>query len=237
MHNTILDREFRDWSEECMYPFQDTSLLVNSQGIVINTDVFLDAVIYSVLDVTLPFFIAELDGSIGTDTQMQMTVKDNNNKVVCTGLVDYGTDAAPIDTSYLYDTYNRLSGTLVYQPAPMSQLVQRVNSLKYQFIKNQTSFLAERCYVTRSTGLSVIESGNSSYSDKVYIVGANGVHFTEESGEIFIHLLGEEEVIRRPIKTVNGIPFKHVWLAAHPNSPLKVETTGSAIKIWKISDA
>ena len=236
MNHSIINREFRDYSAESMYPFSDTALLTNDQGIVIQPEVFLDALIYSMDDVTQPFYISDLRGTIGEPTQMGVVIKDDNNKEVCTGVIDIGTDSS-VDTCYLYDTLDRANGTLVYQPDHMSQLIGRVGILDYEFSKTQTPFLAERGFVTRTSGLSVISAAGNTFSNEVYIVGANGVHFTEEDGEIYIHLLGEESLTTRPVKTINGLELKHLWLAAHPNSAIKVETLGDSLKIWKINDA
>ena len=210
MNHSIINREFRDQSAESMYPFSDTALLTNDQGIVIQPEVFLDALIYSMDDVNQPFYISDFKGTIGEPNQMGVVIKDNNNKEICTGVIDIGTDSDPVDTCYLYDTLNRVNGTLVYQTENMSQLIGRVGILDYEFSKTQTPFLAERGFVTRTSGLSVISAAGNTFSNEVYIVGANGVHFTEDSGEIYIHLLGEESLTSRPIKTINGLELTHL---------------------------
>jgi len=232
MKHTIINREFRDYAAESMYPFTDTALLVNAQGVVIQPEVFLDALIYSMNDVEQPFYLSDLKGTIGDADEMGVVIKDDNNKEICSGVITESED-----NCYLYDSYDRVNGTLVYDSSHMSQLIRRVGILDYEFSKTQTPFLAERGYVTRTSGLSVIEAESNIFSKDVYIVGAGGVHFTEEAGEVYVHLLGEESLTKRPIKTINGLDLRHVWLAAHPESAVKVETLSNSLKLWKITDA
>ena len=243
MNHAIINREFRDYTAEAKYPFLDSATLINDQGVEIRPNVFLDALIYSVEDRELPFYISELNGTIGDLGEMTVVIKDNNNKEVCTGVINTG-----YDTCYMYDSFNRITGSLVYDQDHMDQLIGRVGILSYTFSKTQAPFLAERCFVTRVKGLSVIKAGSSVFSNNISIVGANGITFSLAGDEISMNMLGEEipetgndeeaeATSGRPIKTINGVEIKNVWLAAHPNSAIKVETNGSAIKIWNINDA
>ena len=243
MNLAIINREFRDYAAEAKYPFLDSATLQNDQGVTIRPEVFLDGLIYSVEDRSLPFYISDMNGDIGAVSEMTITIKDNNNREVCTGVVN-----TTYDTCYLRDSFNRITGTLVYDQEHMGQLVQRIGASNYSFLKGQTSFLAERCFVTRIKGLSVIKAGSSTFSNTINIVGAQGINFTASDDEVSINMLGEEipekgideetaATSNRPIKTINGKEIKNVWLAAHPNSGVKVETTGAAIKIWDIRDA
>jgi len=236
MKHTIINKEFRDYASESMYPFSDLATLTNDQDVTIVPEVFLDALIYSVDDVEQPFYLAELKGTIGTQYQMGVVIRDNNNREVCTGIINVGTYSVPLDTCYLYDSFDRVAGTLVYDSDHMSQLIRRVDVFDFIYSKSQTPFLAERGYVTRSGGLSVAKAASNTFPNNLNIVGANGVHFTEEDGEVYCHLLGEEN-IGRLIKTVNSVELTNVWLAAHTESAIKVETLNNSIKIRKISDA
>ena len=238
MKHTIINREFRDYTSESMYPFSDLATLINDQGVIIVPEVFLDALIYSVEDVEQPFYLAELRGTLGEQGQMGVVIRDNNNVEVCTGIIDAGTYSVPLDTCYLYDSFDRVAGTLVYDPEHMAQLIRRVDVFDFTYSKSQTPFLAERVYVTRSGGLSVVKAAGNTFPNNLTIVGANGVHFTESGGAVYFNLLGEEKVAgNRPVKTINSVELKNVWLAAHTESAVKVETLADSIKIRKISDA
>jgi hypothetical protein len=231
MIRAITNREFRDWSKEGVYPFADTARLVNDQGIEIRPEVFIDALIYSLEDVEQPFYISSLDGTKGGATGMGVTIKDNNNRVVCTGTINYEED-----TCYLFDPSGRTAGSLVYNTDHMEALVGRVGILEHLFTKTQTPFLVSRGFVTRSSGLSTVSSAVGTVSEEVYLVAANGVHFTLDGDDVYVNLVGEESLTDRPVKSINGISLKHFWFAAHPNSDIKIVTGSNGITIWKITD-
>lgn len=235
MKYAIINREFRDYAEEVAYPFQDTVSLVSESGIRIYDDVFLDALVTSFLDVELPFHVGSLDGTYGTETQMKIFIKDKNDRDVCSGIVDVGTDLIPNDTAYLYDTYNRMSGVMVFKPTSMLNLIRSIFGKRHEYTARMTSLLVERCFVSRLAGLSSVIVGNQSLQEDVVVVGANGVHFTTDGATVYVHLLGEEPSTNRPIKSINGIERPNIWLAARPSSAVKVETK-DVIKIWNIKD-
>ena len=246
MKYTILNNEFRDQTAECRYPFQDLALLVNDQGIKISDEIFLDMLVTSLLDRELPFYLAELDGTFGNETQMKIVIKDKNNRDVCSSLVDPGTDIDPIDSAYFYDEQDRLSGVAVFHPANMLSLIRRVKGQRYSFSSKQAPILVERCFVTRVAGLSVVQTDAGSVSGDICVVAANGVHFTLSGDKIYVHLLGEEPLTKQPVKSVNDIERSHIWLASWPGddpslpsplpSAIKIVTSPEGIKIWKISD-
>lgn len=227
----ILNRELRDWSAETLYPFEDSASMTGSQGVKIPPSMFLDGLVYSLQDRVLPFYIYSMDGTKGDESEMEIVIRDKANREVCRGILNVSED-----TAYLYDSYGRLSGTLVYNPEEAKKVVYLLQGKTSVFSSTDLPLLCGRCFVTTSKGLSIIKGGGESFSPDVCIVAANGIHFTEDSGTVYIHMLGEEPLVNKPIKTINGRAMQHMWLAAHPNSAVKVETKGSGLKIWKISD-
>jgi hypothetical protein len=228
---SILNREFRDYSAESMYPFEDSARMSNTDGVIIPNTLFLDALVFSLLDVSLPFYVYAIDGTKGSETEAEIVVKDKKNQIVCRGLM-----SSTQDTAYLYDTYGRLAGTVVYSLEEGSNMIHKAQGKTFIFSSTDLPLICGRCFVTRAKGLSVVSGGGESLSQDVYLVGANGIHFTSESGKIYVHMLGEEAITKKPIKTVNGYPIKHLWLAAHPNSAVKVETKSGTLKLWNIKD-
>lgn len=228
---SILNREFRDYSAETMYPFEDSARMGNAEGVVVPPALFLDALIFSLSDVTLPFYIYAIDGTKGSETEAGLVIKDKTNQTVCQGLM-----TTTSDTAYLYDSYGRLAGTMLYSISEAGKMIHQAMGKTILFSNTDLPLLCGRCFVTRSRGLSIVSGGGGNFSQDVYLVAANGVHFTQDSGVVYVHLLGEEPLTKRPIRTVNGESIKHMWLAAHPNSAVKVETKNSGIKIWNIKD-
>jgi hypothetical protein len=228
---SILNREFRDYSAEALYPFEDSARMTNTEGVTIPSSLFLDMIVYSLLDRELPFYLYSIDGKMGTEEEVGLTVRDRNNREVCSGIMGYVED-----TAYLYDEYGRLSATVVYDKAEAENLIHRVKGKTVYYSNADLPLLCGRCFVTRPKGLSIVQGGGEDFTQDVYIVAANGIHFTQVGGRVYINMLGEESLLKKPIRTVNGRNMKHVWLAAHPNSAVKVETKAGKLKIWKIND-
>jgi hypothetical protein len=228
----ILNREFRDYAAETLYPFEDGATMTGSTGFVIVPSLFLDAVVYSLLDRVLPMYVYAIDGTMGNSKQVGIIINDKQDRAVCSGLM--GTTS---DTVYLYDEFGRLSGTMVVDITEAEKVVYALQGKKATFDSGGLPLLCGRCFVSRSQGLSVIKAFGESFSDKVYLVAASGIHFTNSGGVVYVHMLGEEPAGgRRPIKSVNGIVTKQLWIAARPESAMKVETTSSSIKFSKITD-
>jgi hypothetical protein len=228
---SIINREFRDYAAESVYPFEDTARMTNANGVTLPPSLFLDALIYSLLDRELPFHLHSITGTTGNEQEVGLDIRDKNGKTVCTGTMGYVED-----TVYLYDEFGRLSGTMVYNKEESEKLIHRMLGKTAFYTSTDLPLICGRCFVTKASGLSVILGGGESFSSDVYLVAANGIHFTLDGDRVYIHMLGEEALVDKPIKTINGAPVKHLWLAAHPNSAVKVETKAGGLKIWKISD-
>jgi hypothetical protein len=236
MKHTIINREFRDMTSEAMYPFQDTATLTSAARLHIPADVFLDLVIYSLLPVSLPFFLYALDGTYGNENEVRLLFRDQNGRDVCFGQVD-----TAYDTAILYDAFGRTSGTVVYSPEGMQRLARAVHGTTHVFTARQTPILVERCFVSGSAGITAVQATGINFLGDVYVVAASGMHFTkseEVPGEVVVHvhMLGEEPTVNRPVRSINGIVRSHIWLAADPSSSVKVQTTSGNLKIWNIVD-
>lgn len=236
MKHSILNQEFRDQTSSSRYPFQDSATMINDIGTKVPDSIFLDMLVSSMLDRDLPFYVSSIDASFGEERQARMTIKDSKGREVCHCLLDPGTDLAPKDTCQMYDSYDRLAGTVVYNPDELLSLIRGMRGTLQTFSSRQLPLLAERCFVFRLPGLSTISGGGSSWAGRALIVAARGVHFTDDGGKVQVHLLGEESTTNRPVKSINGIERSHIWMAANPDSAVKVETRSGDIKIWKITD-
>ena len=226
MEYKVLDREFRDYTEELKYPFSDNAVMGASDGMAMPSDVFLDILLYVSGNYELPFFLSSIRQ---TATGTVIEIKDNSDNTVA---------ECPLDLSKDYSTFfssGMEAGTVVYSPDSIKQLVRTSSKGAVLFGRN-LPIQTGRCFTYEPNALTGVRTQNGELKrEEVHIVAAGGVSFAESDGTVYINLYGEDPDDAN-VTSVNGISRKQLWFAAHPNSGVKIETDDSGIKFRSIID-
>jgi hypothetical protein len=238
MDYKILDREFRDYKAELKYPFSDQAVLGALSGLSVPAEAFLDMTIYIPEEVELPIFVSNMRKTDDREKAV-MEFRDSFDNYAAEAIIDLGSDFAVITLQSID------AGAVVYNPAYMRQLVYGCHGGDLFFGSNLPVMIS-RCFSYKPPHMFGIKDSSSRdiqtgevSRDTVYLVGADGVHFeddVDDAGAVTINLLGEENPNTNPLISINGIAAEHFWLAAHPESDVKVETINSGVKIRSVID-
>ena len=239
MTQQIFNNEFRDMTAEASYPFSGRSSLQTPE-IIIDSGLFLDAVIYPVLDNTAPYFISELT-NLTSNHEVKVTITDAVLREVGTALCPSDTDSAIV-----LDRYSRPVGVLVYDQVKMDIFRGKVANRTLEFDRDIMEFAGGLCYNLPVDGTLYVRSGDDQFTDDMVLSAANGIHFEltdDPDPTIRVNLYGEERVTTIPIKRIASkndpgmtpVDEEHVWLAAAPDSEIRVQTA-DRINIGKARD-
>jgi hypothetical protein len=238
MDYKVLDREFRDYTAELKYPFSDNAVLGALSGLSVPAEAFLDIVLYVPEDIELPVYVSSMRKTDDREKAI-LEFRDSFDNYVAEVIIDLGTDSAMVYRQGID------AGAVVYNSAYMRQLVYGSHRADL-FFGNNLPVMTGRCFSykpphmigIKDSAVGDTETGTV-HRDTIYLVGANGIHFeddTEDAGAVTINMLGEESPATNPLVSINGIAVEHFWIAAHPESEVKVETIKNGIKIRSIID-
>ncbi len=220
----IRDREFRDMSRESKYPFRRDAILGTISGVIIPEEVFL-AIKIQARDpkITLPIYLSKI--SVKNEKEVIIVFTDSTDTIVGTAGLLEGLDTVSIykDTvpigyviyglfSYLLDIFRNVSQGLFGTNLPLEIGVCTTKVNKQ------------------------LRSIQGIQSKQINIIARNGVHFTEEEGEVAIHLLGEDSDTITPISFINDSPVDQYRLSATTESSIKVVTKEGKITIGSVND-
>jgi hypothetical protein len=159
--------EWQDDLKDSRYPFTDSSSLESPEGVSIDKDMFVDAVLYPI-GYSAPIYLRTIAAEARLVT---FTISDATNTMVVTGAVDpFGTD----DDIVLTDNYGRPAGLLVCGPDNIARL-QAWPLGTYNFDSN-AEFVASVVIPMPESHLSgfILPDGTMMTGD-VWFVGENGV--------------------------------------------------------------
>jgi hypothetical protein len=204
---------WRDNNQQINYPFSDTARLSNDAGASVDHDLFDDARIYPVGgSVGLYLSRITLDGPMVT-----LAIGDPEHGELAT--VTYDANAAPEELA-LMDAYGRPAGILVSDSIRLAAVVSRYGEGDTVFEPAETEFAPSVAIPLPQAGVrGVLLDDGSVLAGDIYLVGADGVVVSYESGAIRVDALGDpyalqkscdEEGVPLPVfcglKTINGIP-------------------------------
>jgi len=220
---TLVDNEYRDLLKKNIYPFMDTANI----PAYIPEDFILDIIIYAQGEYAMPFYIKTIDPDIIFENKnsLQLRFVDNNNKPLAVAHLTADTDAC-----YLYSENGIPAGSLVYDKKGYAKVKASLKT-KINLNRNAMPLLPACCYATKGKTFLNIKTPNSVYTDEINIKAKRGVHFTEENDAIAINLYGEDYIDNAPVKSINYHKVDHMWLAAHPDSDLRVITENTGLLI------
>lgn len=220
----IRDREFRDMSRESKYPFRRDAILGTISGVIIPEEVFL-AIKIQARDpkITLPIYLSKI--FVKNEKEVIIVFTDSTDTIVgtailveCLDTVSIYKDTVPIGYviyglfSYLLNAFRNVSQGLFGTNLPLE--IGVCTTKVYKQIRSIQGIQAKH----------------------INIIARNGIHFTEEDGEVAIHLLGENSATSVPIKYINNSPVDQYRLSAEPSSSVKVVTKDSKITIGSVND-
>ncbi len=206
--------EWRDELKDSRYPFTDASSLIGTNGIEVDKDLFLDAIIY-LIGYNAPVYIRTISAEARLVT---ITISDATNSAVITGTLDPFNNG---DTISLSDQYGRPAGLLVCDPERIARF-QTWPLGDYSFGDN-VEFVASVVVPMPENHLSgfILPDGSVVTGD-VWFVGENGIVVRDDSGTVRFDMVGDplfkralcaNPSVQTPlfitpnfIRTINGIP-------------------------------
>lgn len=209
----ILVPEWRDENKDSRYPFSDSSSLESTNGLFLDKDLFLDAIIY-VLGGEGPFYLRSVQNDSGI---VKVTINNTANSNEIVGTVDTFSNNKGIP---LFDTSGRPAGLLVYDTE---------RAVRLQGWPPTVVAFADTAQFVASVVVPVPENHLSGFilpdgtvvTGEVWFFGENGIVVRQEDDAIRFDFVGdplfkrklcdtesETSLFETPnfIKTINGIP-------------------------------
>jgi hypothetical protein len=221
---TVINDEFRDMTAAAAYPFYENSPRGNDL-FRFQDDFILDALIYGLGVFKAPYHVSSIEGGYASGRGINITISDINQRMVCSGVIDMDEDAA-----FLKGANGLQSGVLVYSSAGAADAVGNLNNRKVAFSPADTQMQAGVCLAVSSFRFAGFSEGGRYYSGDIKIIGRNGVVFEEDGDALRIDMYGEEHLYPKTVKSINNVTRDHYWVAAHPDSSVRVITSGTDIK-------
>ena len=225
----IFNEEFRDSSSQASFPFTpESTLIIGQRNVPLNA--FLDASIYPVGTYSAPFRFAYMEQDPSTNSII-FTIHDSEDILIGHAVCDLQSD-----TAYIKDPYSNMIGVLVYSEETLQALWGAAEHGRIKLASDAFVFTAGCCRSIHSEGTLFVNTSDDLYTGEILFTGANGIHFEEDGQAISINMYGELYTQQRPIKTINNKALEHCWLAAHPDSAIRIRTDASGIIIGKSQD-
>lgn len=240
-----LHPQFRDENLSSRYPFADSASLTSSDGRVLDSQIFLDALLHPP-DHSGPLYISSIaaDGLLIT-----INIADASGQVLCSGAADAGDITS--GSIVLVDNFDRPAGLLLASPQLLGTLQQFATSEVF-FEADATAFVASVVVPAPEPGVRGLGAATgAALTNDVWLVGEDGVQVVlDADGFIRIDIVGEPLFRRRIcdtsaafttpkfVKTINGIPPTY-WggftiqagRAASPRPALRVFVEDTAIVV------
>jgi hypothetical protein len=231
----VRNENYRDEVLKFSYPFDERSTLENDQ-IFIGTDLLLDAIIYLKEPAELPLYISEIDGTYGTPTQVRLFISDNTGTVVATTTVEFKNCYSDV-----ISTRGVSVGTFVFYAPALQRFISRTVGKVFQLLPTVASLSLDATYVAKTSHLRYVAAGEAAAEGNVRIVARHGVKWeVSDEGRLSLNIVGDRfDVLGNltPIKSVNGVANKSIWLAGHPRANLRLSVENGQIVFTQAKEA
>lgn len=219
------NENYRDELIKYSYPFSEDSVLISNEGLVIGTDLVLDAILYFKQEVSLPIHISSIDGTEGDPADFNFILSDTTGNIVARAIIVQGEEKATIlnnegvECGFLVITeegFNRFSGQVSGKVIPLFTDVAR--------------FSLDVCSVSKVKHLRYVAVGDSYASDIVRIVARHGVKWSLNNGVLSLDVVADvPEDERIPLTSVNGVEHESIWLNHHPTANIRIAVVNGVL--------
>jgi len=241
--------QWRNANENTKYPFSSRATLTNG-NVTIPEEVFLDARLYPTGGVAGQY-LSSIEKDANTIT---LTISDQVNGELASAEVTIADIVAEnVNLLELHDSFSRIAGVLVTEPARLGLLTSLPIGV-HTFTIDQTEFTATVVTPLPNTGLrSVIGGGVAHYGD-VWLVGGLGVVLEHEydvvrgEDQVVINVVGEPLSKRIVCEDEGGIGvldtgfittgvtprFDHTLIAGADTLTIYVEGSHAPVSAWNL---
>jgi hypothetical protein len=231
----LRNEQYRDEILKFSFPFDEQSRLENDE-VFIGTDLIVDASLYFKSEETLPVHISSVDGTVGDLREARIYLSDSTGTVVGQADINYTDDIVPVISSDGVDV-----GVLVFYLPGLKRFIGRIAGKVYTLLQDVATFTLDVCSVTHAPYLRYIRAAEAALGPAVEIVARHGVDFRLDGDVISLNLLGDpiSSVLegRNPVRSINGVANRSIWLAAHPRLNLRIATKADGIEFISAGDA
>lgn len=229
---------YQDWrgsNDRVKYPFDESSLMQNDDGVIVPDDLFIDARLYPLGGGPRQY----MSQIVKAGSILSFYIANSDGTVLASG--SYNGSSPPTRyTITLSDTLGRTAGVLVTESSRISPLLGWADGM-YEFTVGQTEFAAGVAVPMPTHGVrSLRVDDTEALSGHVYLVGGRGVVLTVSGSEIKVNIVGEPRFKQLlcaddgftypcPVKTINGLRPD-----AHGNFtivPCGVDSTHNPIRV------
>lgn len=223
----VYDSEFRDQAAASKYPLDPTATQDTFEN-----NLFLDLSLYVPSTLEPPFYISEVHGGSG-DTVI-VTITDASRNLVGTAVCDITKSSATIR-----DPFGRSLGVIVYDTEYLEAFRGDLGTNSITFIEPETRLASETCRFYTPKGMLNAVHDKYSLQTTLSLAFAGGLTI-DGSGQV--NLYGEHESLQVPLRSINGLPAKQVFLLSHvydnyeDESAIRLQTQGTSVKIGKSRD-
>lgn len=222
----IVDKELADDQQQTSWPFTADSTFQTSLGLL-TYPCFNGALLYPSGEYVLPYRIKTITGG---------------PEYVTVNLVD--AEDTPIGAAECYAAnlcakvfLNGItSGVLGYTQEGLEYLRSFVAGATLTLSRTSLMFTADICLPQKARPGYGISVGGTLYTGAVSLCAAGGIRFDVDGSSVRVNMYGEIPTMEQPITSINGSTSDEVWLAAIPNSGVRVETLNSTITYGKAAD-
>lgn len=229
----VRNQNFRDEVLKYSYPFDEQSLLEDDE-LYIGTDLFIDAVFYLKEAAELPLYIAVIDGTYGEIEEAQVLIAEAGGTVVGRAALNYDSDTVTVTGTRGFPV-----GALVLNHDGLQRFLGKVAGKVFNLLPDVASFCLDTSHVSAVNHLRYVAYGEAAARGNVRIVARHGVRFSVTAeGAIALDVLGESAGTgdRRPIRSINGVRNRSIWLNGHPRSNLRISTEDGQLSFVAAGD-
>ena len=203
--------QWRNANDRVKYPFDDSTSLESSAGVLIPDNLFIDARLYPIGGTARQF----LSSVVKAGSLLSFYISSSSGTALASG--SYNVSAPPSrHVIVLKDSLNRSAGVLVTDSTRISPLAGWADGT-YAFTSDQTEFAAGTIVPMPDYGVrSIRVDDTESLSGNAYIVGGRGVVLSVSGNTISVNIVGEAKYKQLlcsvdgfeypcPVKTINGL--------------------------------
>lgn len=230
----IRNEELRAGLARESYPFDANSSLA-TDSYILGPDVFLDAALYFKTPVELPVHISSVDGTYGTTREALLGIRDASGQEAGTAVLRYDEDVHRVVNSDGVEI-----GILVTQVAGLRRLMGQTHGRVALFDETVAVFVLDVCKVVATAHLRYVRHAGQALHGNVKLVAGHGVRWTQnQDGSVQLDVVGAPESGTEglvPLRSLNLVANASMWLAAAPESNLRVDSRSGAIRFVAAGD-
>jgi len=220
---SVRNENFRDEALKYAYPFEETSAL-SDEHVSFGTDLLIDAVFYLKTPHRLPLHISVVDGTHGEADQALFIIADAAGANVGSALVS--TESLE---ELVINPYGMRAGVLVFNQAALTRFIGSVSGKVFPLLPEVARFAVDVCHVSSAPHVRYITAGTSAVTGFVRVVAGAGVRFRVDAGVVRVDLDGEILDTRVPVRSVNGVASRSIWLQGHPEADLRTAVDNAVV--------